>query len=54
MNYLDSLTPAQRAALLAPSRHLLQFQAFAAAYRNEHPAASMNAVQNAYQLRGAK
>jgi hypothetical protein len=54
MNYLDSLTPEQRAMLTAPSKHLFQFQAFAREYRKQHPQASCNEVQHAYQMKGGK
>ena len=53
-NYLDRLPAEMRAALLAPSRHLVSFQAFAASYRKTHPGASLNEIQHAYQLRGGK
>ena len=53
MNYLSRLTETQRKEMLAPSKALLALQAFSVSYRKAHPAASMNEVQRAYQLRGA-
>lgn len=50
MSYLENLTPEQRAILLKPSRGLLALRAFAAEYRRQHPQATGNEVQLAYQL----
>jgi hypothetical protein len=52
MSYLDQLTPEQRAAMLAPSPALIALRAFAVRYRKDHPGASMNEIQQAYQLAG--
>jgi hypothetical protein len=42
------MTEAQRAELMKPSRHLIEFRAFAAKHRIAHPGASMNDIQAAY------
>lgn len=48
MNYLDRIYPDQREALMEPSRHMIRFRAFVAAYRSAHPEASMQECHDAY------
>lgn len=50
MAYLDNLTAEQRAALLAPSKHLISFRAFTVEFRKQYPTASLAQVQAAYQI----
>jgi len=50
MNYLASLTPEQREALMRPSRSLNEYRVFAAAFRKQNPKATGNEVQHAYQM----
>lgn len=53
MNYLDRISPDQREALMEPSRHMIRFRSFVAAYRAVHPAASMQECHDAYVADGA-
>ena len=48
--WAENLSAEERQILFAPSPHLLRFRAFAAEYRKNKPAASMNEVQHAYQM----
>jgi hypothetical protein len=46
--YLDACTPEQRAALVAPSRHLVMLRDFAEQYRRAKPQATMTEILCAY------
>lgn len=52
--YGQNLTQAERDMLFAPSAHLIQFRAFMAEYRRQHPKATPNEAQAAYQREQAK